>query len=263
MREPDRNDAVSVARREALLDGIERRAEVPLMILSFPLVPLLTALFFWDFEAGSQAVAVTWIIAIWAIFAADLLIRLAIAPRRGSYLRQHWLDVLTVLLPVARPLRIIWIIGDGSRVYQHKVRLAHVDFLGAYAVGLVLVIATIVTSLERGHDSPIDSFLDAMWWSIATITTVGYGDVVPVTVAGRAFAYVLMLGGIGLFGAITANFASMLVRREDPAAAALQALQGEVRDLREALESVRRDPTGVTSEPHHAETHHDGPPSSG
>lgn len=246
MLEPDRhNDGACVSGREALVDRIERRTELPLMILSFALVPLLTAPLLWDPEPASRAVALACSFVIWAVFAAELLIRLAIAPRRGLYLRQHWLDAVTVLLPVARPLRILWIICNRSGAYRHPARLAHVDFLGVYAVGLVLVIATIVTSLERGHDSPVDSFPDALWWSIATVTTVGYGDVVPITASGRAFAYVLMLGGIGLFGALTANFASMLVRREDPAAAALAALQDEVRDLREALDSAwEREGTG-------------------
>ena len=244
MTEREHND-IALTRREALLDRIERGAEVPLMILSFALIPLLAGLLFWDVQASSRVMALGFSVTIWVVFAAELLVRVAIAPRRGLYLRRHWLDVLTVLLPVARPLRILWIIGSGSRAYGHPVRLAHVDFLGAYAVGLVCVIATIVTSIERGRDSPIDSFPDALWWSIATVTTVGYGDVVPVTAAGRAFAYVLMLGGIGLFGALTANLASMLARREDPTAAALGALQDEVRDLRDALERKReRDAVG-------------------
>ena len=234
MYEPDRNETALMANREALLDRIERGVEVPLMILSFALIPQLTALLLWDLQPVSRAVTFACSVAIWAVFAAELLVRLAIAPRRGSYLRQHWLDVLTVLLPVARPLRILWIIGYGSPAYRHPIRLAHVDFLGAYAVGLVLMIATIVTSAERGHDS----FPDALWWSIATVTTVGYGDVVPITAAGRAFAYVLMLGGIGLFGALTANIASMLSRRQDPTAAALAALQDEVQNLRETLENT-------------------------
>ncbi|WP_420614297.1 potassium channel family protein [Candidatus Spongiisocius sp.] len=240
MYEPDHhNHAAGPARRQALLDQIERGGELPLMTLSFALIPLVTALLFWELQPSSRAVAFACTLAIWAVFAVELLIRLAIAPRRGYYLRQHWLDGLIVLLPVAQPLRVIWIISRGSRAHRYPLRLAHVDFLGVYAVGLVLVIATIVTSLERGHDSSIDSFPDALWWSIATVTTVGYGDVVPVTAPGRACAYVLMLGGIGLFGALTANFASMLARREDPAKAGLAALRDEVRDLRAALERTR------------------------
>ena len=240
MHGPDQDDPTGSARREALLDRVERATELPLMILSFALLPLLAAPLLWELRPVSQAVAIACSLAIWAVFAAELLIRLAIAPQRGRYLRQHWLDAIGVLLPVARPLRILWIVRYGSRAYRRPVRFAHVDFLGAYAVGLVLLIATIVTSLERGHDSPVDSFPDALWWSIATVTTVGYGDIVPVTAAGRAFAYLLMLGGIGLFGALTANLAAMLSRREDPSLAALASLQDEVRELRAALERSRQ-----------------------
>ena len=164
---------------------------------------------------------------------------MAVAPRRVEYVRQHWLEVLVVLIPFARPLRILRLIVFGSRAYRGAVRLAHVDFLVVYAIGLVLIVATLVMSAERGHNSELDSFHDALWWSVATVTTVGYGDVVPVTHVGRAFAYVLMIGGIGLFGALTANFASILVRREDTGSAAVATLIEEVRAMREELAELR------------------------
>lgn len=229
-----------VAGREVLLDGIERTMELPLMILSPTMIPLLAGLLLWEPGPIPRPVVLGLYVLIWTIFAAELAVRVAIAPKRARYLRQNWFDVLVALFPAIRPLRIPLIILYGSRVYGRTVRFAHVDFLAAYAIGLVLVIATIVTTVERGQDSPVDSFPDALWWSIATVTTVGYGDVVPVTVAGRAFAYVLMLGGIGLFAALTANLASMLARREDPGTAVVASLVEEVRDLRETLERMGR-----------------------
>ena len=222
-------------RRELLLDRIERVTELPLMILSFAMIPLLAASLLWELRPAAQTLVLALRVGAWAIFAADLAVRTAIAPRRLPYLRQHWLDVLLVLFPPARPLRILWILAHRSRAYRSALRLARIDFLAVYAIGLVLLIATLVTLAERGHDSPIDSFLDALWWSVATVTTVGYGDIVPVTQAGRALAYVLMLGGIGLFGALTANFAAMLTRREDQATANLALLTEEVRHLRETV----------------------------
>ena len=174
-----------------------------------------------------------------AFFATDLAVKVAVAPRRVKYVREHWLEVMVVLIPLVRPLRILRIIVYGSRAYRGAVRLVHVDFLVVYAIGLVLLIATFVMSAERGHNSELDSFPDALWWSIATVTTVGYGDVVPVTQVGRAFAYVLMIGGIGLFGALTANFASILVRREDTRSAAIASLVEEVRSMREELTRLR------------------------
>lgn len=228
-----------IGRREALLDRIERATELPLMVLAFAMVPLLAAPLFWDLSPAAEAVTFALDMLIWALFAADLAVKAAIAPRRLEYLRGHWLDVLVVLVPFARPLRIVRIVVYGSRAYRGAARLAHVDFLVVYAIGLVLIVATVVMSVERGRDSPIESFPDALWWAVSTVTTVGYGDVVPVTDVGRAFAYVLMVGGIGIFGALTASFASILVRRGYPTGDAVAALVEEVRSMREEMERLR------------------------
>ncbi len=234
--DPARADA---ERREAMLDRIERVTELPLMILAFVMVPLLAAPLLWNLSPSASAVTFALDMFIWALFATDLAVKLAVAPRRLEYIRQHWLEVLIVLIPFARPLRLLRIIVFGSRAYRGALRLAQVDFLIVYAVGLVLIVATLVMSAERGHNSDLDSFPDALWWSVATVTTVGYGDVVPVTQAGRAFAYVLMIGGIGLFSALTANFASILVRKDDGSSAVVATLSEEVRSMREELKQLR------------------------
>jgi voltage-gated potassium channel len=59
----------------------------------------------------------------------------------------------------------------------------------------------------------IKSFRDAVWWSITTITTVGYGDFCPVTTDGRLVAVLLMIGGMSLIGMITAMVATWIVQR--------------------------------------------------
>ena len=228
-----------IARHEAMLDKLERMTELPLMVLAFAMVPLLTAPFLWNLSPASEAVVFALDMFIWALFATDLTIKIAIAPQRLKFIRQHWLDVVVFLIPFARPLRILRIIVYDSRAFHGVVRLAHIDFLVVYAIGLVLVMATIVTSVERGHNPELDSFPDALWWAIVTVTTVGYGDIVPVTQVGRAFAYVLMLSGIGLFGALTANFASILVRREYPGSATIASLVEEVRLMRDEVTRLR------------------------
>ena len=143
--------------------------ELPLMILAVVMVPLLTAPLFWDLSPSSAALTFALDTSIWALFAADLAIKIAIAPQRVKYVKQHWLEVMVVLIPFARPLRILRIILHGSRAYHGAVRLAHVDFLVAYAIGLVLIVTTIDTSVERGHGSELDSFPNALWWAIVTV----------------------------------------------------------------------------------------------
>jgi voltage-gated potassium channel len=84
------------------------------------------------------------------------------------------------------------------------------------AVGiLIFVCAALVRSFEAGvRGSNIHSYADALWWAVATVTTVGYGDKVPLTPAGRRVAGLLMLVGIGLVGVVTATVASYFVEQQ-------------------------------------------------
>jgi len=70
---------------------------------------------------------------------------------------------------------------------------------------------------EHGINTAMDSPFDALWWGIVTLSTVGYGDVYPVTPEGRLAAMVLMVLGIGLFSAITATVTSYLIATGQPA----------------------------------------------
>ncbi len=78
---------------------------------------------------------------------------------------------------------------------------------------LTLMIASIlVYFLERGSDSSIKTFFDAVWWGVTTITTIGYGDVVPSSFLGRLIGLILMYTGTVIFIAFTSLFASYWIR---------------------------------------------------
>ncbi len=68
-----------------------------------------------------------------------------------------------------------------------------------------------------------------------TITTVGYGDFFPVSAGGRVVVLILMLGGVGIFGAITANLASLLLKSPDNQNQLIAELVEEVRELRREM----------------------------
>lgn len=74
----------------------------------------------------------------------------------------------------------------------------------------VLASAAVVLGFEKDHGE-INDYGTALWWAVATITTVGYGDAVPETPAGRGVAVFLMLIGISFFSWVTASIAAFLV----------------------------------------------------
>jgi len=229
-----------VSRREALLLRIERLTELPLMVLAFVMIPLLVGPILWRLSPQEEAIFLSLDYFIWALFVVDMGIKIIVAPHRLAYLRRHWLEVLVVVVPFFRPLRLLRIFLFGSRAWVGMRRLVHVDFLLVYGVGLVIIAATVVASVEGGEGASIQSFPDALWWAVVTITTVGYGDMVPVTAAGRTIAFILMLGGIAFFSGVTANLASFMVRGQDSHKQALSQLVTEVEGLRQEVIRLRQ-----------------------
>ena len=126
----------SYDRREALLVKIERAIELPLLILAFAMVPLLAASLFWDLTTNGERLVFILDAVVWALFAADLGVKIAVAPDRRGFLRQHWLDVLIVVIPFARPFRLLRIAVYGTKAFSGVVRIFNVDFLLVYAVDL-------------------------------------------------------------------------------------------------------------------------------
>ena len=226
-----------ITRREELLVRIERLTELPLLALAFLMVPLLIGPWLWDLSPGANATFAALDAFIWAAFAVDFGVKVAVAPARRAFLRRHWLDALIVVIPFIRPLRIVRLILYGSRAFRGARRMAQLDFLLVWALGMVVLGATAALSFEQAHDSTIRTFPDALWWATVTVTTVGYGDFVPVTVGGRAVVMALMVGGIGIFGGLAANLAAFFIRadtaaEEDPRAAHL------LREIRALSEQV-------------------------
>ena len=78
-------------------------------------------------------------------------------------------------------------------------------------VATATVLALTAALLVWMIDPAIDTFGDALWWAVSTVTTVGYGDVLPESGAGRVVAAALMLTGLGLIPVITSVVVSILV----------------------------------------------------
>ena len=201
---------------------------------------------------GSQALvlaATTWI--IWGLFAIDYLARLTLAPHRWQWFFRHLIDLLVVALPLLRPLRmvrLIILIGALQKAVGNAIRGRILLYTISGVVLMIYVASLAVLDTERGQPgATITSFGKALWWSITTVTTIGYGDLYPVTFTGRVVAVVLMIGGISLVGVVTASLASWIVQRVEEAdienraatKAHIDELRTEVRALADELRQYR------------------------
>lgn len=176
----------------------------------------------------------TWI--IWAAFGIDFLVRISLARRHLRYVWRHVADLLIIALPMLRPLRLLRVLLL-VRTLNRKAASAFggsvVVYGGTVAMLILFCSSLAVLQAERGHGGSIQTFGDALWWSVVTISTVGYGDKYPITADGKFIAAALMLTGVALFGAVTASFASWLVdqaRTEE--AADQQATRDDLDQLR-------------------------------
>ncbi|MEU7813205.1 ion channel [Pseudonocardia sp. NPDC049154] len=153
--------------------------------------------------------------AVWVVFGVDYLIRLALARRRVRFVGTHLLDLAILLLPMFRQLRVLRLVTVIS-VLNRQLRDDFRGRVALYVTGTVALVgfvaALAVYDAERGApDASITTFGEAVWWTITTISTVGYGDRYPVTVEGRIIAATLMVAGIALLGVVTASIASWFV----------------------------------------------------
>lgn len=183
--------------------------------------------------------------AIWTVFAIDYLVRLALARDRGRWFLHHLFSLATVVLPMFRSLRLLRLLTLLD-VLNRQAGLALRGRITAYAVSSVMMIivtaSLAVLDAERAApDSAIDSIEEALWWACVTITTVGYGDMAPVTATGRWIAAALMVCGIALLGTVTAMIASWLVEKVADADEASQAAtRADIHRLRQEVDELHR-----------------------
>jgi voltage-gated potassium channel len=218
--------------RRERFERLDRATHLPLALLALLIVPALIL----EDRAESPALrqlayGINWI--VWLAFVAEYIGKLTLAPSRRDYVRSAWFDLLIIALS---PPFIVPDALQGVRAIRILRLLRFVRAGAVAAIGLreaaqgfrhrkfhyVMLTTAVVLSLgalgifavERGRNNNIQSVGDAFWWAVVTTTTVGYGDVSPVTAEGRLIAVALMIVGIGFLGIMTATMTSFFVDPE-------------------------------------------------
>jgi voltage-gated potassium channel len=184
----------------------------------------------------------------WVLFGLDYLIRLWLAERKLRFVLRHLPDLAILLLPMFRQLRVlrlVTVISVLNRQLRDDVRGRVAVYVASTVTLVGFVAAVAVLDAERNApDASITTFGDAVWWTLTTISTVGYGDRYPVTFEGRVVAGSLMVAGIALLGVVTASIASWFVesvrandRETERVEAQLAEVLVELKELRARLDA--------------------------
>jgi voltage-gated potassium channel len=236
-----RHGFLARTRSKLTLEGWEKHTEWPLATVA---VIFLTAysirvLAQPQGRAETALQLVIWI--TWAVFLLDYVARLSLAANRARWFVRHLVDLAVVALPLLRPLRLLRLlvlVAALQKAIGGAIRGRVVVYTVFSVVLLVYVASLAILETERFQpDSKITTFGDAVWWSITTVTTVGYGDLSPVTGTGRMIAVALMIGGISLVGVVTATLASWIIQRVSEEDTAHRAVTiAHIEELRTSVE---------------------------
>ncbi|MFC7587661.1 potassium channel family protein [Nonomuraea antimicrobica] len=144
-----------------------------------------------------------------------------------------------------RALLLLHVIAERVRL---PLRLRAVVYVSGTAIFLAVIGSIAVLDVERHNpDGNITTIGDALWWSLTTMTTVGYGDRFPITSEGRLVAAGLMLAGIALLGVVTAAIASWFVERFERSVAMERRTEEELANVATELAELRKTVAELTA----------------
>lgn len=153
---------------------------------------------------------------IWVIFCGDYLKRLIFSKNKKYFILHNKIDLISIIpiygAKVLRINRLFRLLGVPKRIKRNFNRFIKTNNLHYMIYLVILVILGGAVALSLAENIKLS---DALWWSVETVTTVGYGDIVPKTNLGRIIAAIVMMVGIGFISTFTSSVATYYIRKEE------------------------------------------------
>jgi voltage-gated potassium channel len=172
----------------------------------------------------AQHVISDWL--IWSFFMIETSLLTLLVDRKFRYLKSNWVNLVIIafsfpilwdIFPQAASFRVLRLVVlfaifvQASRTLRAVLSRNHLGTTLMASFFIIVVAGTLMSLIDPNVSTPIDG----IWWAWVTVTTVGYGDIVPASNAGRVFGAFLILLGIGLFTMLTASFAAFFMAEEE------------------------------------------------
>ena len=205
---------------------IENMFELPMIIFGLLVIPVLY-IQLTSTNPTLRLFAFIVDILIWLAFVIEYVAEISITKDKKKYAKQNWLNLFIILvsppLPlralqgfeglriirVLRVLRVFVVLGRGTKGFKKFYAKNSVNYVIYLTVILIFICGFIFSICEQGK-----SLFDGIWWAIETVSTVGYGDIAPLTTGGRAIGIILIFLGIGFMSMLTAAISAYFVEKD-------------------------------------------------
>lgn len=217
--------------RYRIVARVERTLEGPGTYLAVVFAVALAAELVLSAQGSAVPAALRWLlIVIWAFFILQFVLGIVVSPDRVLYLRRNWLTALSLVVPFLRAFRVLRLVGvvrgtnalrvlggfnRAARTFDRALAWTRAGYAAALTATAVLLGSAALLMFEvDAPESRITDYGEALWWSAATITTVGAATE-PVTLGGRLVALALMLAGLVLLGYVAGVLSAVLFERRE------------------------------------------------
>ncbi|MBI5681260.1 MAG: ion transporter [Methanobacterium sp.] len=235
-----------------LIEGI-------ILILILTDIILLTLIAFFNVDPNIYTLIVYFDLIVVLILIPEFIYRLWKSDDKKKFLLHNWTDIIGMIPEILvgpistifryfRLIRIIRILALFKKEIRHFLEFLHKTKID-YGLLIVLIILLTSTTLffffEFSINDDVNSFDDAFWYLLVTVTTVGYGDITPTTFHGRLIGFLIMITGIGFISFLTATIASRFVKstkdaRLDNVNKKLDKIQSELDEMKEIIKKIAK-----------------------
>lgn len=169
---------------------------------------------------------------IWLVFVLDYIIRFALSSDKKKFVKNNVIDLISIipfhtffillsnlgvlhlgkyviLLKLVMVLRIIAIVKRSNSNFYRFMRTNNFSYTLFITLAMIFLSSVAMSYFEHWNIG------DSLWWSIVTVTTVGYGYICPKTFSGRVVAAILMIFGIGFIGSLTSTLSTYFIKKEN------------------------------------------------
>lgn len=191
-------------------------------------------------------------LSVWLFFVVEFVLLVLFVNDRRQFVKTNWMFIVAIVMGVfyivlyhdknfsllgdLQPILALWMMVPSGRMLWNF--FADGRLSTTLMASLIIVVA--FGFLVSGIDPNVKSPWDGVWWALATVSTVGYGDVVPSSALGRIFGGALIVMGLGIFVIITANFLAVFLKREREGIHESEAEIKQVLDQMEQLDKQQK-----------------------